>query len=204
MTLTSRIRSKHPKSVCWQANKTTKNSRAQQVDASSPSFASRMIQFIFHRKRRITDQRSKSWSGRPVPTTSCHQASANIAISSGLCCSAPSAVRSSESVRAQRSQSQGAPDSGYNEARWRQLQSRCANCERLFFTSLSSLTGAAGRFCSLDCKANLEYMNQFQEVMDATWESSDSTCGWTDEERRRRGKRSANVIKTQLNRHSEL
>ncbi|CAH0492898.1 unnamed protein product [Peronospora farinosa] len=182
MTLTSRIRSKHPKSVCRQANKTTKNSRAQQVDASSPSFASRMIQFIFHRKRRIADQRSKSWSGRPVPTTSCHQASANIAISSGLRCSAPSAVRSSESVRVQRSQSQGAPDSGYNEARWRQLQSRCANCERLFFTSLSSLTGAAGRFCSLDCKANLEYMNQFQEVMDATWESSDSTCGWTDED----------------------
>ncbi|CAI5702637.1 unnamed protein product [Peronospora effusa] len=143
-----------------------------------------MIQFIFHRKRRIANQRSKSWSGRPVPTTSCHQASANIAISSGLRWSAPSAVRSSESVRVQRSQSQGAPDSGYNETPWRQLQSRCANCKRLFFTSLSSLTGAAGRFCSLDCKANLEYMNQFQEVMDAqTWESSDSTCRWTDEDK---------------------
>ncbi|RQM10659.1 hypothetical protein DD237_008562 [Peronospora effusa] len=181
MTLISRIRSKHPKSVCRQANKTT-NSRAQQVDASSPSFASRMIQFIFHRKRRIADQRSNCWSGRPVPTTSCHRASVNIAISSGLRCSAPSAVRSSDSVRVQRSQSQGDPDSGYNKAPWRQLQSRCANCERLFFTSLSSLASAAGRFCSLDCKANLEYMNQFQEVMDATWESSDSTCGWTDED----------------------
>ncbi|UIZ28682.1 hypothetical protein KXD40_009448 [Peronospora effusa] len=141
-----------------------------------------MIQFIFHRKRRIADQRSKSWSGRPVPTTACHQAIVNIAISSVLCFSAPSAVRSSESVRVQRSQSQGAPDSGYNKAPWRQLQSCCANCERLFFTSLSSLAGAGGRFCSLDCKANLEYMNQFQEVMDATWESSDSTCGWTDED----------------------
>ncbi|CAI5722957.1 unnamed protein product [Peronospora destructor] len=182
MALTARIPSNQPKPVCHQANKTS-NSRAQKVDASSPSFASRMIQFIFHRKRRIVDQRSRSWSGRPVPMTACHQASVSIAISSELGCSAPSAVRSLESARVQRSQSQGAADSGYNEAPWRQLQSRCANCERLFFTSLSSLVGAAGRFCSLDCKANLEYMNQLQEVMDAqTWESSVSPCRWTDED----------------------
>lgn len=181
MTLTGRIRSNHSNSVYRQANKTT-NCRAQKVDASSPSFASRMIQFIFHRKRHIADQRSESWSGRPTATIACHQASGNITIPSGLSCSVPSAIRSSESTRVQRSQSQGDADSGCNKAQWRQLQSRCANCERLFFTSLSSLLGAAGRFCSLDCKANLEYMNQFQEVMDAeTWESSVSTCGWTDE-----------------------
>ncbi|UIZ28538.1 hypothetical protein KXD40_009451 [Peronospora effusa] len=182
MPLTAHIRSNHPKLVCLQANKTT-NSQAQQFNASSPSFASRMIQFVFHRKRRITDQRSKSWSGPQGSAPACHKASANIAIVRGLSCSAPSAVRSTESARVQRSQSQGAPDSGYNEAPWRQLQSRCANCERLFFTFLSPIVGAAGRFCSMDCKTNLEFLNQLQEVMDAqTWKSSISTCGWTDED----------------------
>ena len=118
MTLTGRIQSNHSNSVYRQANKTT-NCRAQKVDASSPSFVSRMIQFIFHRKRHITDQRSESWSGRPTATIACHQASGNITIPSGLSCSVPSAIRSSESTRVQRSQSQGDADSGCNKAQWR-------------------------------------------------------------------------------------
>ncbi|CAH0473498.1 unnamed protein product [Peronospora belbahrii] len=188
MTRAARILSNQSTSVRRQTNETKRN-RAQKANTSSPSFASRMIQFIFKIGRRATEQRSQSWSGRPesdpvpVPTTACHQASANIAIPNGLSCSAPSAVQTSESSRVQQLPSQGAADGNYSKAQWRQLQTRCANCDRLFFTSLSSLSGAAGRFCSLDCKANLEYMYQIQEAMDAeTWGSSVSTCEWRHED----------------------
>ncbi|CAI5702639.1 unnamed protein product [Peronospora effusa] len=158
MTLTSRIRSKHPKPVCRQANKTTNKSDVLQT--SDPSLGQ-------------DDRSQRLHVTKPAPTS---QSPADFAALlrlqydlQSLCECSDHKVKELLTV-------------GTTKAPWRQLQSRCANCERLFFTSLSSLAGAAGRFCSLDCKANLEYMNQFQEVMDATWESSDSTCGWTDED----------------------
>uniref|UniRef100_A0AAV1TXA3 Uncharacterized protein n=1 Tax=Peronospora matthiolae TaxID=2874970 RepID=A0AAV1TXA3_9STRA len=64
---------------------------------------------------------------------------------------------------------------------WRQRQTYCANCQRLFFTSLSSLRSIAGAFCSLDCKTNLEYIHQLQDVtFKQTWESSTISSGLED------------------------
>ncbi|KAF4138590.1 hypothetical protein GN958_ATG12238 [Phytophthora infestans] len=137
---------------------------------SRPSFASRMIRLVFKRKQRSMDtERAKSWPGCAEPVTELEPTfvkshpSATIAIPNSLTSSAsskvPTTFTSPHRVR------QYAVDDSESEASWRQRQTHCANCERLFFKSMSSLSNAAGRFCSLDCKANFEYLTQLQETM---------------------------------------
>ena len=154
--------------------------RTQEAVALSTSFKSRMIRFIFHRGRRALDQRSKSWSGKVecVPksahgTASC-PSSNNIELHNELGRCAPPATPTSGQTQVKRIARRGSAEGDFSRAQWRQRQTHCANCERLFFTPLSSLSNAAGRFCSLDCKTNLEYMHQLQKVMDTqhTWEGS--------------------------------
>ena len=58
-----------------------------------------------------------------------------------------------------------AVDDDCTKAAWRQRQTQCANCERLFFKSMSTLSSGAHQFCSLDCKTNLKYMTQLQSMV---------------------------------------
>ena len=154
--------------------------RTQVAVAFSTSLKSRMIRFIFHKRRRALDQRSESWSGKGecVPrsahgTASC-PSSNGIKLHNELGRCAPPAPTTSGQTQIKRIAWRGSTDGGSGRAKWRQRQTHCANCERLFFTSLSSLSNAAGRFCSLDCKTNLDYMHQLQKVMDTqqTWKGS--------------------------------
>lgn len=149
----------------------TKLHRTQEVFASSTSLKSRMIRFICQRTRRAQELRSKSWPGRveavvlSVQATASCPASTIIERQDGLSQSlTPSASPTSRQKRAERIARRGSADADSTTAEWRQRQTHCANCERLFFTSLSSLRNGAGRFCSLDCKTNLEYMHQLQKV----------------------------------------
>ncbi|ETK86347.1 hypothetical protein F441_09159 [Phytophthora nicotianae CJ01A1] len=148
------------------------NACSTQAMASPPSFASRMIRLIFKRKQRCEDQRPKSWPGPgyskpapvPVPTATRRQPSATIAIPSCLATSAPSKVPTVY-TRLEHAHKRLTDDSS-GKASWRQRQTCCANCGGLFFKTMSMLSSAAGRFCSLDCKANLEYLTQIEEAMD--------------------------------------
>ena len=149
----------------------TKLHRTQEVFASSTSLKSRMIRFICQRTRRAQELRSKSWPGRveavvlSVQATASCPASTIIERQDGLSQSlTPSASPTSRQKRAEQIARRGSADADSTTAEWRQRQTHCANCERLFFTSLSSLRNGAGRFCSLDCKTNLEYMHQLQKV----------------------------------------
>ena len=155
--------------------------RAQEVYVSSTSLKSRMIRFIFPRTRRAQKLRSESWPGRVEPVSLSVQASAScpdstsIETQDGLGRSLTrSASPTSRQKRAERIARRGSADVDSTIAEWRQRQTHCANCERLFFTSLSSLRNGADRFCSLDCKTNLEYMHRLQHVTlcTQTWESS--------------------------------
>uniref|UniRef100_A0AAV1TZQ9 FLZ-type domain-containing protein n=1 Tax=Peronospora matthiolae TaxID=2874970 RepID=A0AAV1TZQ9_9STRA len=140
-----------------------------------------MIQFIFRRRKRTQHEPSKSWPGRddcvavvePVPASR-PPASTSIAIPSS---SSVSRKLTPDRVPRQRSADEGTHRAGS----WRQRQTYCANCQRLFFTSLSSLRSIAGAFCSLDCKTNLEYIHQIQDVtFKQTWESSTISSGLED------------------------
>uniref|UniRef100_A0AAV1U049 FLZ-type domain-containing protein n=1 Tax=Peronospora matthiolae TaxID=2874970 RepID=A0AAV1U049_9STRA len=140
-----------------------------------------MIQFIFRRRKRTQHEPSKSWPGRddcvavvePVPASR-PPASTSIAIPSS---SSVSRKLTPDRVPRQRSADEGTHRTGS----WRQRQTYCANCQRLFFTSLSSLRSIAGAFCSLDCKTNLEYIHQIQDVtFKQTWESSTISSGLED------------------------
>ncbi|KAG2811652.1 hypothetical protein PC129_g8279 [Phytophthora cactorum] len=148
-------------------SKTKMRCETQEETASRPNFASRMIRLVFKRRRRSADQRAKSWPGCaeaipvPIPMTIRSQPSATIAIPNSLASSAPSTMPTAY-TRLQRVRKHTVDDSS-SEASWRQRQTHCANCERLFFKSMSTLD----RFCSLDCKANFEYMSQLQGVLDA-------------------------------------
>lgn len=137
---------------------------------SRPSFASRMIRLVFKRRRRSADEQAKSWPGcakpapLPVPTAARSQPSATIAIPTRLASSAPSKVPTAftrpQQVR------KHTMDDCTSEASWRQRQTHCVNCERLFFKSMSMLSNAAGLFCSLDCQASFEYLSQLQSMLD--------------------------------------
>ncbi|KAG6960763.1 hypothetical protein JG688_00009431 [Phytophthora aleatoria] len=141
----------------------------QEETASRPNFASRMIRLVFKRRRRSTDQRAKSWPGCaeaipvPIPMTIRSQPSATIAIPNSLASSAPSTMPTAY-TRLQRVRKHTVDDSS-SEASWRQRQTHCANCERLFFKSMSTLSCSAGRFCSLDCKTSFEYVNYLEDVL---------------------------------------
>ncbi|KAE9322183.1 hypothetical protein PF008_g17652 [Phytophthora fragariae] len=160
-------------------SKTTAHRNEERI-GSRPSFASRMVKLLF--RRSSADQRAKSWPGReepvPVPvvapTSADHQSSANIVIPSSLGSSAPAIMLGSRRTQSMRALKHSAVRVGCSEAEWRHRQAHCANCERLFFTSLSSLSSSAGRFCSLDCKANFEYVGLLQETMDAGFDDANS------------------------------
>lgn len=168
-----------PQPLCQETN----FHHTQEVFVSPASLTSRMksrmIPFIFRRRTKRTEQQQlKSWPGHvdcvvsPMPTPASRSASTTcIAIPRGVAVSIVSASGQRQTDR--RLARQGAAGGSSSGARWRQRQTYCANCERLFFTSLSSLSSAAGAFCSLDCKTNLEYMHQLQHVTcTQTWESS--------------------------------
>ena len=158
----------------------TKMHRTHEAVASSTSMKSRMIRFIFQRTRRAQELRSESWPGRvesvslPVQATASCPSITSVETQDGLGCSLiPSSSPTSRQKRGERIARRGSADVQSTTAEWRQRQTHCANCERLFFTSLSSLRNGAGRFCSLDCKTNLEYMHQLQKVTcTQTWVSS--------------------------------
>ncbi|CAI5738886.1 unnamed protein product [Hyaloperonospora brassicae] len=158
----------------------TKVYRTQEVYVSSTSLKSRMIRFIFQRTRRAQELRSKSWPGQAesvslsVQTSASCPDSTSIETQDGLGRSLTrSASPTSRQKRAERIARRGSGDVDSTIAEWRQRQTHCANCERLFFTSLSSLRNGEDRFCSLDCKTNLEYMHRLQHVTyTQTWESS--------------------------------
>ncbi|OWY94272.1 hypothetical protein PHMEG_00036046 [Phytophthora megakarya] len=126
-----------------------------------------MIRLVFKRKQRTTEQGAKSWPTCPQPVpvpilTS--QSSTTISCPNSLASSAPCSIPTVYSrpqhirKRTVRTTCDGAS--------WRQRQSYCANCEELFFTSLSTLSSGQDRFCSLDCKSNFEYMMHLQDAMD--------------------------------------
>lgn len=153
--------------------------RTQEVVASSTSLKSRMIRFIFQRGKRASEQRSKSWPSRvecvstPVQATASCPVSTSLETHDELSRSAPSTLPTSGHMQVKRMARRGSADGESSRAQWRQRQTHCANCERLFFTSPSSFRNATGRFCSLDCKTNLEYMHELQKMMyTKTWESS--------------------------------
>ncbi|OWZ04995.1 hypothetical protein PHMEG_00023001 [Phytophthora megakarya] len=157
--------------VCVANNQPSANVHRSQEDiAPRQSLASRMIRLIFKKKRRITEQRAKSWSAYPepvpvpIPTENTCHSNSTIAISNSLAssapCTIPTACTKPQQIckRAMRSNCGG--------AHWRQRQTYCANCEGLFFTSLSTLRIDQDRFCSLDCKTNFEYMIHLHDAMD--------------------------------------
>uniref|UniRef100_A0AAV1V8R1 FLZ-type domain-containing protein n=1 Tax=Peronospora matthiolae TaxID=2874970 RepID=A0AAV1V8R1_9STRA len=154
--------------------------QTQEAVTTSTSFKSRMIQFIFHRRRRAPNQQPKSWSGKVECILRSAHGTASCPSSNdiehhnepGRCVS--SAPPTSGQTKVKRIARRGYAEGDSGRAQWRQRQTHCANCECLFFTSLSSLSNAAGRFCSLDCRTNLEYMYQLQKLMDTqqTWEGS--------------------------------
>lgn len=121
-----------------------------------PSFPARMFQLIFKRRSSTDKTRPKSWSGQPesasAETLVCHT-SANSIISSES--------RSSTSGLTTRDDD----SEDKCDASWRQRQTHCVNCERLFFVSLSTLSCGTAGFCSLDCKTTFEYVNHLEEVL---------------------------------------
>ncbi|EGZ16356.1 hypothetical protein PHYSODRAFT_506194 [Phytophthora sojae] len=150
-----------------------------------PTFASRVAKLIFRQRRSAGELRAKSWPGRenPVPitvpvarvtpTSAVRQPSASIAIPNSLGSSASASVPRTRSMRIPKRPRIHASSS---EAEWRHRQAHCANCERLFFKSMSTL----GRFCSLDCKANFEYLDLLQETVDVEFDSiSSDSLGWS-------------------------
>uniref|UniRef100_A0AAV1V8D4 Uncharacterized protein n=1 Tax=Peronospora matthiolae TaxID=2874970 RepID=A0AAV1V8D4_9STRA len=155
--------------------------QTQEAFATSTSFKSRMIRFIFHRRRRAPNQQPKSWSGKVEcilrsaahGTASC-PSSNDIELYNKPDRCVSSAPPTSGQTKVKRIARRGYAEGDSGRAQWRQRQTHCANYECLFFTSLSSLSNAAGRFYSLDCRTNLEYMHQLQDVMDTqqTWEGS--------------------------------
>ncbi|KAL4123579.1 hypothetical protein PRIC2_009432 [Phytophthora ramorum] len=179
MTYASRLDRQQPnaatRNVCA-SELPSKTPSAEHTTASRPSFASRMLQLVFQRRRRTADHRSKSWPGRteslPVPTSASPPSSANIRIPHSFgSSSVPSTLPASRHVRAR--QERYRSDSQVN---WRRRQAHCINCERLFPTFLSTVSGSAGRFCSLDCKANFEYVSHLQEALDVQMLMFDDTA----------------------------
>ena len=58
-----------------------------------------------------------------------------------------------------------AADDKKSDSDWRQRQTQCVNCGRLFFKSLSTLHPDTGRFCSLDCRSTFEYVDRLERLI---------------------------------------
>jgi hypothetical protein len=181
MTLALRIESnQHQRqSASREVSHKTRPSKVRaHTEASTPlrpSFASRIVQFVFRRgsDSPATETQHKSWSGpvatagtTPASATLTRHASASILIPSPHCSSAASISRRSQPRDVLGRDSVADDDATCSDASWRQRQTHCVNCEQLFFTSMSALSNSAGRFCSLDCKTSFEYLNQLQQVLD--------------------------------------
>ncbi|KAL3657570.1 hypothetical protein V7S43_017537 [Phytophthora oleae] len=123
---------------------------------ATPSFAARIFQLIFKRKSSSDDARPKSWSGKPKPSPTTAKESLARHASAIIPIEFKPSVQSA-STRTTRNEE--------HCASWRQRQTHCVNCGRLFFTILSPLSSSAGQFCSLDCKTSFEYVNHLEEVL---------------------------------------
>lgn len=141
------------------------------------SFASRLLRLVFKQEH---VRQARSWPKRAnstsVPTLSANRSysSVNIAIPSHV--SSPISLYSPGGFDS----SDHAADDDSTKAAWRQRQTQCANCERLFFKSMSTLSSGAHRFCSLDCKANLKYLAQLQSMFNMEESDLASSSGsWT-------------------------
>ncbi|KAL3657569.1 hypothetical protein V7S43_017536 [Phytophthora oleae] len=158
----------------------TKKTHCDQ-DVTRPSFASRVLGLVFKRGQQPTEMQVKSWPGRHepdrvvLPTASEPQFSPNISIPNSLASSAPTTTPTVH-ARLQRVRMRTVDADGYSEDHWRQRQTYCANCERLFLKSMSSLSNTAGKFCSLDCKANFEYVTQLQNMV-PEFDAESLSCG---------------------------
>ncbi|KAL4123578.1 hypothetical protein PRIC2_009431 [Phytophthora ramorum] len=152
----------------------TKPGSAEHVIASRPSLASRVVQLLFQRGRRTAEQEPKSWPGcskplaAPMPAVVKYQSTTSISIPNSLSSSTLQSTSSLQSAwaaakrtSARRVRYEPDNDDCSSKPSWRQRQAYCVNCEHLFFASLST---SAGRFCSLDCKTNFEYVSHLQEV----------------------------------------
>ncbi|KAJ8548628.1 hypothetical protein ON010_g11048 [Phytophthora cinnamomi] len=165
---------------CGEHIKTSKRQNEDEIE-SRLSFASRVLQLLFQRRGSSVEQRAKSWPGREepvpapapivVPTSADRRSSASIIIPNSLGSSAPASMAGSTRTRNVRTYKASAPRIGSSEAEWRHRQTYCSNCDRLFFTSMSALSSGAGRFCSLDCKTNSEYVTFLQEAMVVEFDS---------------------------------
>ncbi|CAI5742930.1 unnamed protein product [Peronospora destructor] len=128
------------------------------VTEHRPCFAARMFTLIFKRRPSADKSRPKSWSGQqkstPVETFVRHT-SVNSMVSRVL-----------GSLTSELNTSRNADGNDNNrDSRWRQRQSHCVNCERLFFISLSMLSCSSTRFCSLDCKTTFKYVKHLDELL---------------------------------------
>ncbi|OWY97839.1 hypothetical protein PHMEG_00031530 [Phytophthora megakarya] len=182
MNHTVRLVTNQPTSSCEVSK--TKMHPAQEEITPHPSFASRMIRLVFKRRQptKSTEQRAKSWPGRPEsipgPVSDSCQSSAMISTpnnfsSSQMCTTQTTSTRSSR-IRKRTA------DKVYDETDWRQRQTYCANCEQLFFTFLSTLSNGADRFCCLDCKTNFEFVTRLQNIVDLGFgEVCMSSSGWS-------------------------
>ncbi|OWZ11703.1 hypothetical protein PHMEG_00015239 [Phytophthora megakarya] len=129
-----------------------------------PSFTARMFNFLFNLKPQSDETRPKSWSGQSQPATTAtsslvRHVSAKAIISSGPN-SSSQVTRKTRTIR----EEPGDEDETCNTS-WHQRQIHCVNCERLFFVFLSPISCAAGRFCSLDCKTNFEYVRHLSDLL---------------------------------------
>ena len=141
------------------------------------SFTSRLLRLVFKqghvRLARSWPKRAKATS---VPTLSANQSYSSVSIAIPSHVSSPVPSYSSNGFES----SNHTADDDSTKAAWRQRQTQCANCERLFFKSMSTLSSGAYRFCSLDCMANLKYLGQLQSML--YMEESDSAYSsgsWT-------------------------
>ncbi|KAF4032536.1 hypothetical protein GN244_ATG15604 [Phytophthora infestans] len=149
--------------------------RCTQELRSPPNFASRMFRLVFKPKQRSANQRAKSWPGCAEFAAVRGQSSTSIEIPSSVPPWVPRAH-----IKLQQDCKQTADDSN-SEASWRERQVRCTNCERLFFKSMAMPSSTADRFCSLDCKANYEYLSQLQDTIDVGMLGAGGTsCAYSD------------------------
>ncbi|KAG1689969.1 hypothetical protein DVH05_001799 [Phytophthora capsici] len=123
------------------------------VTPRRPSLAARIFQLIFKRASSPDDTRPKSWSGEPKP-------SPKESLTRHASAIAPVDFKPSP-----QSKTTHTTRNEDHDKSWRELQTHCVNCGRLFFTILSPLNSTSGRFCSLDCKTSFEYVNHLGEVL---------------------------------------
>ena len=141
-----------PSPSCEAAGKHDAPSGFSKERMVSRSFTSRLLRLVFKQGHvRLASSWPKRAKSTSVPTLSANQSypSASISIPSQVSSPVPSYSLNGFDG------SYHAADDDSTKAAWRQRQTQRANCERLFFKSMSTLSSGANRFCSLDCMANL-------------------------------------------------